>query len=91
MERRHDREVGRPRSKDLPSKRVMASISSLNEAWLHTLDEYAINTPFSRVILPMMRSCFFGGAIYAVWLLQKGHRDRLGADIAGFIAEKPGS
>jgi hypothetical protein len=91
MERRHDREVRRPRSKDLPSKRVMASISSLNEAWLHTLDEYAINTPFSRVILPMMRSCFFGGAIYAVWLLQKDHGDRLGADIAGFIAEKPGS
>jgi hypothetical protein len=91
MEIRRDREVRQPPSKDLPPKQITASISSLNEAWLHTLDEYAINTPFSRVILPMMRSCFFGGAIYAVWLLQKGHRDRLGADIASFIAEKPQS
>jgi hypothetical protein len=39
----------------------------------------------------MMRGCFFGGAIYAVLLLQKGHRDRVAADIAGFIAEKPES
>jgi hypothetical protein len=33
----------------------------------------------------------FGGAIYAVLLLQKGHGDRVAADIAGFIAEKPES
>jgi hypothetical protein len=44
--------------------------------------------PLSQIILPMMRSCFFGGAIYAVLLLQKGHGDRVAADIAGFIAEK---
>jgi len=39
----------------------------------------------------MMRSCFFGGAIYAALLLQRGHGDRLAADIAGFMAEKPES
>jgi hypothetical protein len=91
MEPRRDDEVGRPPSEDLSSQQITSSISSLNEAWLHTLDEYAINTPLSRVILPMMRSCFFAGAIYAVLLLQKGHGDQVGADIAGFIAEKPQS
>jgi hypothetical protein len=91
MEPRRDDEVGRSPSEDLSSQQITSSISSLNEAWLHTLDEYAIDTPLSRVILPVMRSCFFGGAIYAVLLLQKGHGDRLGADIAGFIAEKPQS
>ena len=88
--RRKD-EVSRPRAGDLGSKQTTAAISSLNEAWLHTLDEYAIDMSFSRIILPMMRSSFFGGAIYAVLLLQKGHRDRVAADIAGFIAEKPES
>jgi hypothetical protein len=91
MKPRRDGEVGLPSSEDLSSKQTTVSISSLNEAWLHTLDEYAIDTPLSLVILPMMRSCFFGGAIYAVLLLQKGHGDRLAADIAGFIAEKAGS
>jgi len=66
-----------------------SSISSLNEAWLHTLDEYVIDTPLSQIILPMIRSCFFGGAIYAVLLLQKGHGHQLACDIAGFIAEEP--
>ena len=86
-----DGRVSRRRSGDLLSGQSTDTISSLNEAWLHTLDEYVIDTPPSQIILPMMRSCFFGGAIYAVLLLQKGHGDRVAADIAGFIAEKPES
>ena len=91
MESRRGGGVSRHPSEDLLSRRSTATISSLNEAWLHTLDEYVIDTPLSQIILPMMCSCFFGGAIYAVLLLQKGHGDRVAADIAGFIAEKPES
>jgi len=91
MERRRDDEVSRPLSINLTLRQTTDDISSLNETWLHTLGEYAIDTPLSRVVLPMVRSCFFGGAIYAVLLLQKGHGDRLAADIAGFIAEMPAS
>jgi hypothetical protein len=65
------------------------SISSLNEAWFHTLDSCVIDNPLSAVILPLMRNCFFGGAMHAVFLLQKGHGDRLAADIAGFAKEEP--
>ncbi len=91
MKSRRDRKVsGRPLG-DLSARQTPDAISSLNEAWLHTLDEYVVGTPLSQVILPTMRSCFFGGAIYAVLLLQKGHGDRVAADIAGFIAEKPQS
>ena len=66
-------------------------ISSLNEAWLHTLDRCVIDSPLSGVILPLMRNCFFGGAMYAVHLLQNGHGDQLASDIAGFITERPQS
>jgi hypothetical protein len=66
-------------------------ISSLNEAWFHTLDRCVTDTPLSEVILPLMRNCFFGGAIHAVLLLQKGHGDQLTSDIAGFIMEEPQS
>ena len=91
MEPRRNDEVSRRRSGDLLSRKSTDTISSLNEAWLHTLDEYVIDTPLSQIILPTMRSCFFGGAIYAVLLLQKGHGARVAADIAGFIAEQPRS
>ena len=69
----------------------MAAISSLNEAWCHTLDQYAVDTSMNEVILPLMRDCFFGGAIYALLLLQKGHGDQVASDIAGFITEEPRS
>ena len=91
MEPRRDDNISKRPSGDLFSRQSATTISSLNEAWLHTLDEYVIDTPLSQIILPMMRGCFFGGAIYAVMLLQKGHGDRVAADIAGFIAEKPES
>jgi len=63
----------------------------LNEAWCHTLDEYVIDTPLNEVLLPLLRNCFFGGAIYALLLLQKGHGDQLACDIAGFMTEEPRS
>jgi len=91
MERRRDDEVSRLPPGNLTLRQTTDDISSPKEAWLHSLDEYAIDTPLIRVVLPMVRSCFFGGAIYAVLLLQKGHGDRLAADIAGFIAEMPAS
>jgi hypothetical protein len=59
-------------------------ISSLNEAWFHTLDSCVVNFPLGDVILPVMRNCFFAGATYAVLLLQRGHGDQLARDIAGF-------
>jgi hypothetical protein len=65
--------------------------SSLNEAWVHTLDSCATATPLSEVILPLMRNCFFGGAMHAVLLLQKGHGDQLASDIGGFMMEEPQS
>jgi hypothetical protein len=66
-------------------------ISSLNEAWFHTLDSCVINGPLNELILPLMRNCFFGGAMHALLLLQKGHGDLLASDIAGFIIEEPQS
>ena len=45
----------------------------------------------SEVILPLMRNCFFGGALHAVLLLQKGHGDQLASDIGGFMMEEPQS
>jgi hypothetical protein len=38
-----------------------------------------------------MRACFFGGATYAVLLLQKGHGNQVACDIAGFLTEDPRS
>jgi hypothetical protein len=91
MERFRDGEVSKPPRDDLQSRRSTAVISSLNEAWCRTLDQYAVDMPLNQVILPLMRDCFFGGAIYAFLLLQKGHGDHLACDIAGFITEEPRS
>jgi hypothetical protein len=81
---------GRP-SAHLSSRQTRDAISSLNEAWLHTLDEYLIGTSLSRVILPLMRACFFGGATYAVLLAQRGHGNQVVSDIVGFLTEQPRS
>ena len=69
----------------------MNLISSLDEAWLHTLDQCVGGNPISEVILPLIRDCFFGGAMHAVLLLQKGHGNQLASDIAGFLMEEPQS
>jgi hypothetical protein len=66
-------------------------ISSLHEAWFHTLDRCVVDTPLSEVIFPLMRNCFFGGAMHAVLLLQNGHGHQLASDIAGFITDEPQS
>jgi hypothetical protein len=91
MEARREDEVSIPLAGDLGSKQATTAILSLNEAWLHTLDEYVATTPLSQLILPLMRACFFGGANYAVLLLQKGHGDQVAADIDGFLIEQPRS
>ena len=67
----------------------MNPISSLDEAWFHTLDGSVSDSPINEVILPLMRDCFFGGAMHAVLLLQKGHGNRLTADIAHYITQEP--
>ena len=82
-------EISRSSDGNLRFRPSAAAISSLNEAWFHTLDEYVIDTPLNEVLLPLLRNCFFGGAVYAVLLLQKGHGEQVAADIAGFITEEP--
>ena len=84
-----DGEVSKFRPGDPRLEQTTGPISSLNEAWFHTLDRCVVDSPLSEVILPLMRNCFFGGAMHAVLLLQKGHGDQLASDIAGFIMEEP--
>ena len=91
MEPRDGGEVSERPSGHLSSRKTRDAILSLNEAWLHTLDEYVIDMPLSQVILPAMRACFFGGAAYAVLLAQRGHGNQVVADITGFITEQPRS
>ena len=89
MSLRDDGEVGKRPPRDLRLGQPDGLISSLNEAWLHTLDTCVVDSPLNELILPLMRNCFFGGAMHAVFLLQKGHSEQLASDIAGFINEKP--
>jgi hypothetical protein len=89
MDAREDGEVSKPSLGDPRLRQATAAISSLNEAWLRALDRCLMDTPLSETILPLMRNCFFGGAVHAVLLLQKGHGDQLAADIANFLVEEP--
>ena len=91
MEPYDDGEVSGHPSGNLSTRKTRDDISSPNEAWLHTLDEYVIDTPLSQVILSVMRACFFGGATYAVLLAQRGHGNQVVCDIAGFLTEQPRS
>ena len=90
MDTRDDGEVSKPSLGDPRLRQATAPMTSLNEAWLHALGRCVIDTPLSETILPLMRNCFFGGAVHAVLLLQKGHGDQLAADIASFLVEEPG-
>jgi hypothetical protein len=76
---------------DLELTQTTLPILSLNEAWLRTLDRCVLDSPLSEVILPLMRNCFFGGAMHAVLLLQKGHGDELASDITDFFTDQPQS
>jgi hypothetical protein len=87
MEPRGNGEVSRSSDGNLGFRQSATAISSLNEAWFHTLDEYVIDTPLNEVLLPLLRNCFFGGAVFALLLLQKGHGDQVACDIAGFITK----
>jgi len=55
----------------------------------HTLDQCVGDGLINEAILPLMRDCFFGGAMHAVLLLQKGYGDRLASDIARYIRQEP--
>ena len=88
---REENEKGKFPSENPRLGQTTVPIFSLNEAWFHTLYRCVIDSPLSEVILPLMRNCFFGGAMHAVFLLQTGHGDRLAADIARFIKEEPQS
>jgi hypothetical protein len=77
-------------SEDLPPPdpgigHATGPICSLNEAWLYTLDRCGTDIPLSEVILPLLRICFFYGAMHAVLLLDNGHDAQLAADIVGFL------
>jgi hypothetical protein len=76
---------------DVQLRQTTLPILSLNEAWLRTLDRCVLDSPLSEVILPLMRNCFFGGAMHAVLLLQKGHGDELASDITDFFTDQPQS
>jgi hypothetical protein len=89
MDPRDDGEISRRPSGQLPQGKTMCAISSLFEAWLHTLDRCVSESPINDVMLPLMRDCFFGGAIHAVLLLQKGGGDQLACDIARYITQEP--
>jgi len=91
MDTRDNSEVSKLSPGGYPRRQAAAPISSLNGAWLHALDKCAIDTPLSETILPLMRNCFFGGAVHAVLLLQKGHGNQLASDIAGFLMKEPQS
>ena len=69
---------------DFQLKQTTLPILSLNESWLRTLDRCVFDCPSSEVILPLMRNCFFGGAMHAVLLLQKGHDDELASILLTF-------
>jgi hypothetical protein len=86
-----DSEVNNPPLGNPRPRETLGLISSLNEAWFQTLNRCVVDMPLSKSILPLMRNCFFGGAIYAVHLLQNGHGDQLASDIAGFNMKEPQS
>jgi hypothetical protein len=71
MDLRDDGKVNKLPNGDPRLGQITGAISSLNEAWVHTLDRCVIDTPLSEVIFPLMRNCFCGGAMHAVLLLQK--------------------
>jgi hypothetical protein len=86
---RDDAEISRHPSGQLPLGKTTRAISSLDEAWRHTLDRCVGDSPVNEALLPLMCDCFFGGAMHAVLLLQKGHGDRLTSDIARYITQDP--
>jgi len=73
---RNEREISELPPENTRLGQTTDPISSLNEAWFHTLDRCVGDSPLREIVLPLMRNCFFGGAMHTVLLLQKGHNDR---------------
>jgi hypothetical protein len=84
----NDGEVSKHPLGDSRFGQTTGPIASLSEAWLHSLDRCVVDTPLSELIFPLMCSCFFGGAMHAILMLQNGHGDQLAADIAAFIPKE---
>ena len=57
------------------------SISSLNEARLHTLDRWVSDSFLSQAILTLMHNCFFGKAMHAVFFTAVGAAVVKGEDV----------
>jgi len=91
MDLSDDRAMGEFAPADPRLEQATGAICSLDEAWSHALDVCVIDSPLSEVILPLMRCCFFVGALHAVFLLHKGYGDQLASDIASFIMDEPRS
>jgi len=89
MTTRDDGDRGKRARGDYRPGETLNPISSLDEAWLHTLDQCVDDSPINEVVLPLMRDCFFGGAMHAVLLLRRGQSEQLTADIGRFITEEP--
>ena len=87
MSLRDNGELSKVPPRNYPLGQSAGPISSLNEAWLHTLDACVVDGPLNEALLPLMRNCFFGGAMHAVFLLQNGHGEQLASDMAGLIEE----
>jgi hypothetical protein len=90
MEPRGNGEIRRPPA-IFRFKQTTAAISSLNEAWFHTLDEYVIDTPLNEVLLPLLRNCFLAEQFTRFCCCEKVMANRSLPDIAGFITEEPES
>jgi hypothetical protein len=85
---REDGEAASLSPGDLQLGQETGPICSLKRGLNSTLNKCVTDTPLSEGILPLMRSCFFGGAMHAVFLLQKGHGDQLASDITSFVLEQ---
>jgi hypothetical protein len=89
MDSPDDNEIRRRPSGQLPKRKTVDTISSLDEAWLHTLDRGVGDSPINEVILPLMRDCFFWRTDARRSIAAEGPRDRLTADIARYITQEP--
>jgi len=73
---------------DLQLGQASGSICSVNDAWFHALNKCITDSPLSESILPLMRSCFFGGAMHVVSLLHEGHGDIAAARSAWVLSRR---
>jgi hypothetical protein len=58
MDPRDDGEISKRPPGELQMRQTTDPISSLFEAWLHTLDQCVSESPINDVMLPLLRDCF---------------------------------